>query len=186
MEQDNNPTSNEDTDISVGSNEIDITDAQELFAQNDQNTSNNDGENDINMEIQDGQELIAQDQNSSSDDEEADVYVGPQEQADPGVPLQGAMPFEYLSLQPKKRKARKRKSRGVRHGAKVKKRGQDWLLWKMNAKAKAEEEARAEAEAREIPELQPFSDDENVAPNPPAAKAEIQPDIELPEQSKEH
>ena len=40
------------------------------------------------------------------------------------------------------------------------------------------------AEAREIPELQPFSDDENVAPNPPAAKAEIQPDIELPEQSK--
>ena len=167
MEQDNNATSNEDTDISVGSNEIDITVAQELIAQNDQNPSNNDGENDINMEIQDGQELIAQDQNSSSDDEETD----------PGVPLQGAMPFEYLSLQPKKRKARKRKSRGVRHGAKVKKSGQNWLLWKMNAKAKAEEEARAEAEAREIPELQPFSDDENVAPNPPAAKAEIQPDI---------
>ena len=181
MEQDN-PTSNEDTDISVGSNEIEITVAQELIAQNDQN----DRENDINMEIQDGQELIAQDQNSSSDDEEADVYVGAQEQADPGVPLQGAMPFEYLSLQPKKRKARKRKSRGVRHGAKVKKSGQNWLLWKMNAKAKAEEEAREEAEAREIPELQPFSDDENVAPNPPAAKAEIQPDIELPEQSKEH
>ena len=175
MEQDNNASSNEDTDISVGSNEIDITVAQELIAQNDQNPSNNDGENDINMEIQDGQELIAQDQNSSSDDEEAD----------PGVPLQGAIPYEYLSLQPKKRKARKRKSRGVRHGAKVKKSGQNWLLWKMNAKAKAEEKAREEAEEREIPELQPFSDDENVVlPNPPAAKVGIQPDIELPEQSK--
>ena len=113
MEEDNNPISNDDTDISV-----DFSDEMDIGVEN-------------------GRESISRKRNPfTTDDEEedeSDIDVGSQEFSMTGV--QAAVPIESQ----KDRKDRRHKSRSARHGRKAKRVGQDWKFHELVRKAKDEE-----------------------------------------------
>ena len=126
----------------------------------------------------DAQELTAtrDEDNERNEESDTDINVGSQ---------------EAVAVEPAKvevAKSRKKKPLNRSHGHKAKRVGQDWQLNKMLSKAKAEAKADAEAADFDIPDIQPFDDNED-APNQNVenqAKVDnkIKPDIELPDQSK--
>ena len=124
----------------------------------------------------DAQNLIQDENEENNEESDTDINVGSQE----------AVAVEPAQVEVAK--SRKKKPLNRSHGHKAKRVGQDWQLNKMLSKAKAEAKAEAEAAEIDIPDIQPFDDNED-APNQNVETQQnvndkIKPDVELPDQSK--